>query len=126
MKGLKITLVMLVAIVIVNIYFFVFIRSTTAGICDLTDMAYEAALKNDDDELSVLTEKINNCVAKCVPVWQIVINHGEVDEVNVALEKLNGSTRTDGEEHIAVYLRELRYSVDNLYQRERLLLYNIF
>ncbi len=126
MKGLKISLVLILSVLIVNIFFHIYVCCSTGEVCGLIDMAYESAMKNDDDKLSELTRKINNKIMKNIPLWQTGINHGEVDSVSTSLEKLNGSITSDGEEHISVYLRELRFYVDNLWQRERLTVFNIF
>ncbi len=125
MKGLKISVVLIVCVFVVNAYFYVYLKHTTRDICAETGRAFSFAVSGDTENLIISMGKIENMIEKASPLWQVVINHSEADDVNMCFAKAKGCLDSrNGQIHL--YLRELLYDVDNIYQRERLTIYNIF
>ncbi len=125
MKGLKISFVLFLFLFVVNIYYHIYVYTSTDDICSLIDSACSSVLENNYEKAAEYIKKTDNKIREYISLWQLGINHGEVDNISTSMEKLNGSLDSDGE-HLLIYLGELRFFVDNLYQRERLTVYNIF
>ncbi|MBR6800220.1 MAG: DUF4363 family protein [Eubacteriaceae bacterium] len=124
MKGLRISLAMLVFVLAVNVYFYMYISSSTNEICELIDdmerMMNEGVLSEE------IFLKISERTEKNIPVWQIVINHSETDNVTVTLDSLRGAVKNGDIYYGRVYLGSLRFYISNLFEREKLSLSNIF
>lgn len=125
MKGLKISVVMLVFIILLNVYFNINVKNSTSSICREITTAYSSAAEGDKTALYVSVDRIGNMLENNYIIWQLTVNHDEVDKVHTAYDRVSGCMDMDME-HICIYLRELWFYVDNIYQRERLTAYNIF
>lgn len=126
MKGLKISFALFCMVLVINIYFYCFVRSTTQEILTVGENISSAVEYEDCGKAADNLTKLVYLTEKYTPLWQIVINHDETDDVYSSMEKLEGCFDSGAYDEGIIYLKELMYFIDNLYEREKITFYNLF
>ena len=124
MKGLKVSCVLLAVVLLTNIFLVMYVRTTVEELLELVDTAYENILYGKDYSGEYVTD-ICLRLEDSLTVMRIVINHGEIDEIESCLKRISGAVSAKSDDAV-VYLNELRFHIDNLYEREMLSIGNIF
>ncbi len=126
MKSLKIAIGIFVGLLLINVYMFFYLKNTVESVIEKTETAKISIMNKNKAETLALLNEIQEDIDKYHQVWHVMSNHGEVDKVQSTVEQCIGYTELNSFQDVLANLYTLQYYVNNLLDREKINLSNIF
>jgi len=125
-KSLKIAIGLFIALLLTNIYMFNYLKETVTSVSIKIEAAKLSAADEDFDKTMSILHEIQNDIDQYQNIWHIMVNHGEVDEVQTSIARCLGYGEKQNFNDVLANLYELEFNIGNLLEREYVNISNIF
>lgn len=126
MKSLKIAVGIFIGLLLINVYMFFYLKNTVESVIEKTETAKTSIMNKDKEKTLTILNDLQEDIDKYHQVWHVMSNHGEVDKVQAAIAQCIGYTEYESYQDVLSNLYSLQYYVNNLLDREKINLSNIF
>lgn len=126
MKSIKFALVLFAVILMFNFYFYIYLKNSTGALADSLTEVISRLESSGASECAEPLDKIYRDFEHDSTRWRLAVNHEDVLALDETLLNCLGYAKSDNEGNLAGSLLEARMRVQNIFERERLTLENLF
>lgn len=126
MKSFFCSLILLIILLGINIYCFEYIKTSSEKLNNYIDKTMLYAENDNKKDLQASFDTLKNEIIKSKKVWFLIINHQLIEDVEVKAEECEIYIKKEAYTELLASLNTLKYSVNNIYEREMVNIANIF
>ena len=126
MRSFSFAALLLAVLLGLNIFCYNFIRTSVSDIDESIDKIILHADKKDYKKANKEFELLKSKAEESKKIWFIIINHQEIDNVDISMRQSEAYLKKEAESDLIASLNTLKYNVNNVYEREKVNIINIF
>lgn len=117
---------LLITLLGINVYCYNFIKESSIKLENNIDEIVYYLNKNDDENVKKSFNKLKEQTIESKKVWFLIINHEEIDNVDVKIKECEGYIKKEADNELLASLNSLKFYINNIYEREKVNIPNIF
>ncbi|MGB9780369.1 MAG: DUF4363 family protein [Caldanaerobacter sp.] len=117
---------LLMFIIFLDIMSIKYLESTSQKIERILAMAEESIKKGDWEKAKLLVEKSESEWKKIDKKWALLVEHREIDEIEINMEKLKSFVESKNKDHSMAQLKTVKMLLKYVPENEKPTLENIF
>lgn len=117
---------LLITLLGINVYCYNFIKESSIKLENNIDKIVYYLNKNDDENVEKSFNKLKEQTIESKKVWFLIINHEEIDNVDVKIKECEGYIKKEADNELLASLNSLKFYINNIYEREKVNIPNIF
>ncbi|MGN8913418.1 DUF4363 family protein [Anaerofustis butyriciformans] len=117
---------LLITLLGINVYCYNFIKESSIKLENNIDEIVYYLNKNDDENVEKSFNKLKEQTIESKKVWFLIINHEEIDNVDVKIKECEGYIKKEADNELLASLNSLKFYINNIYEREKVNIPNIF
>lgn len=126
MRVIVFTVTLLVLIIALSWYAIAYLQASAGALLELLNTVENHIQAEDWKTARASLGQVTELWNKTHPFWKTLIDHRETDEIETALTRLQSFSATQSHEEALSELAVLRFRLQHIPAKERLLLSNIF
>ncbi|WP_329380244.1 DUF4363 family protein [Anaerofustis butyriciformans] len=117
---------LLITLLGINVYCYNFIKESSIKLENNIDEIVYYLNKNDDENVEKSFNELKEQTIESKKVWFLIINHEEIDNVEVKIKECEGYIKKEADNELLASLNSLKFYINNIYEREKVNIPNIF
>ncbi|MCO8192862.1 MULTISPECIES: DUF4363 family protein [Anaerofustis] len=117
---------LLITLLGINVYCYNFIKESSIKLENNIDEIVYYLNKNDDENVEKSFNELKEQTIESKKVWFLIINHEEIDNVDVKIKECEGYIKKEADNELLASLNSLKFYINNIYEREKVNIPNIF
>ena len=117
---------LLITLLGINVYCYNFIKESSIKLENNIDEIVYYLNKNDNENVEKSFNKLKEQIIESKKVWFLIINHEEIDNVDVKIKECEGYIKKEARNKLLASLNSLKFYINNIYEREKVNIPNIF
>ena len=126
MKSFYFALALLITLLGINFYCYDYIKDSSIKLEENVNKIVYFFNKDDFENVKIEFSNLEKQVTKTKKVWFLIINHEEIDNVELKLKECEGYIKKEANNELLASLNSLKFYINDIYEREKVNVTNIF
>lgn len=109
-----------------NVYCYNYVKTSTEELSTSIDRLINLTDNKDYKNAAVNFNMLKRRTEDSKKIWFLIINHQEIDNVDVTLKQCEAQLKKEADKELTASLNSLKYYINNIYEREKVNITNIF